>query len=288
MSLSDALAASRGKVRDGVSAVENLDQLLGSRRVGPRQLPHAILGVQEGCVSLLDALTELEGAMKTHLTDDAEGMASVASILAHASGLVNELVDTLKGREKAAIDARERLRLEAIVHRIAVELDTVMRLTDLLSASATLRSTVIDLGDVLAERRPPTRTLTPVLAMVELRAPALVGDARIVLELLEFAVATVVRAGVVAPRIVADRGADELLVITIAPSPAPPTGRAATATATASGSTPTESNPRTTRILDVSLRAELPFQGDVVRAAARRAGISYAVAADGRSVTISL
>jgi hypothetical protein len=141
LSLSDALAAARGKVRDGVSAIENLDQLLGSRRVGPRQLPHAILGVQEGCVQLLDALVELETQMATHLRGDAEGIASVASILAHASGLVRELVDTLKGREKAAIDARERLRLESIVHRIAVELDTVMRLTDLLSASAPSRRT---------------------------------------------------------------------------------------------------------------------------------------------------
>ena len=278
MSLSDALAAARGKVRDGVSAVENLDQLLGSRRVGPRQLPHAILGVQEGCVHLQEALVELEAAMATHLRGDVEGVASVASILAHAADRVRELVDTLLGREKAVIDARERLRLEAIVHRIALELDTVMRLTDLLSASATSRSTVIDLGDVLAERRPPSRTLTPVLAMVELRAPALVGDARIVLELLEFAVATVVRAGVEAPRIVADRGDQDLLVITIAPSPS----RASAA------AQPTDPNPKTTRILDVSLRPELPCQGAVVRAAARRAGITYEVAPDGRSVTISL
>ena len=278
MSLSDALAAARGEVRDGISAVENLDQLLGSRRVGPRQLPHAILGVQEGCSGLVSALAKLEAQMALHLAGDDEGIASVASILAHASGLVSELAATLEGREKAAIDARERLRLEAIVHRIAVELDTVMHLTDLLSASATSRSTVIDLGDVLAERRPPSRTLTPVLAMVELRAPALVGDARIVLELLEFAVATVVRAGVEAPRIVADRGADELLVITIAVSP----GRAAPAGATG------DINPMTTRILDVSLRPELPCQSAVVRAAARRAGIDYVVAPDGRSVTISL
>ena len=278
MSLSDALAAARGKVRDGVSAVENLDQLLGSRRVGPRQLPHAILGVQEGCVHLQEALVELEAEMAKHLRGDAEGLASVASIIAHAEGRVRELVDTLLGREKATIDARERLRLEAIVHRIAVELDTVMRLTDLLSASATSRSTVIDLGDVLAERRSPSRSLTPVLAMVELRAPALVGDARIVLELLEFAVATVVRAGVEAPRIVADRGDEDLLVITIAPSP----GRSSTAAPQVAP------NPKTTRILDVSLRPELPCQGAVVRAAARRAGITYEVASDGRSVTISL
>jgi hypothetical protein len=114
--------------------------------------------------------------------------------------------------------------------------------------------------------------------MVELRAPALVGDARIVLELLEFAVATVVRAGVEAPRIVADRGDGDLLVITIAPSP----GRAAPVSPKA------EPNPKTTRILDVSLRSELPCQGAVVRAAARRAGITYDVAPDGRSVTISL
>ena len=47
-------------------------------------------------------------------------------------------------------------------------------------------------------------------------------------------------------------------------------------------------NPKTTRILDVSLRPELPCQSAVVRAAARRAGITFTVAPDGRSVTITL
>ena len=97
-------------------------------------------------MGLLNALTELEKQMTAHLHGDDDGIASVVSILAYASGLVRDLAETLKGREKAAIDARERLRLEAIVHRIALELDTVMRLTELLSASAaSVRVTVRDI-----------------------------------------------------------------------------------------------------------------------------------------------
>jgi hypothetical protein len=272
----EALAGARGAVRDGVACIENLAQLLGSRRVGPRQLPHALPEVQAGCVALVAALAALDAAMADQLTDDPEGLAAVKAMLEHAADRARELGATLKGREKAPIEARERLSLEATVCRIAGELNTVLRLTDLISAAATAKTTAIDLGDVLAQRRPSLRSmLTPVLAVIELRtSPALVADARVVLELLEFAVATVVRAGIESPRIVADRGADEALVITVgAPAPAP---------ALAAGAPPVQAP----RVVDVSLRAALPQEADVVRAAARRAGISLEIGADGRAVKL--
>jgi len=39
-------------------------------------------------------------------------------------------------------------------------------------------------------------------------------------------------------------------------------------------------------MIDVSLRAELPREADVVRAAARRAGISLDIGTDGRTVKL--
>jgi hypothetical protein len=272
----EALAGARGAVRDGVACIENLAQLLGSRRVGPKQLPHALPEVQVGCVALVAALAALEAAMADQLTDDPEGFAALKAMLEHAASRARELGATLKGREKAPIEARERLALEATVCRIAGELNAVLRLTDLIGAAATVRATLIDLQDVLAQRRPSLRSvLTPVLAVVELRtAPALVADAWVVLELLEFAVATVVRAGVESPRIIADRGAEESLVITVAE----PTTELAF---------PVEaSTVQAPRFINVSLRPELPQEAHVVRAAARRAGISLEIGADGRSVKL--
>lgn len=275
MSDPEVLAGARGAVRDGVACIENLAQLLGSRRVGPRQLPHALPEVQAGCVTLVGSLAALEAAMADQLGDDPEDCAALKALLEHAATRARELGATLKGREKAPVEARERLSLEAIVCRIAGELNTVLRLTDLLSTAASGKTTAIDLGEVLDQRRPSRRSvLTPVLAVIELRtAPALIADARVVLELLEFAVTTVARAGVESPRIVADRGAGQELVISVAE----PTTELAVG-----------ASVQGPRMIDVSRRAELPREADVARAAARRAGISLEIGAGGRSVKLTI
>jgi hypothetical protein len=284
----EPLTVARGAVRDGVACIENLAQLLGSRRVGPRQLPHALPPVQAGCISLVDALDALKAAMAEQLCDNPEGFDAFQAMLAHASLRVRELGATLKGREKAPLAARARLLLEASVVTVAGELDTVLRLTDLMGAAASSKTTAIDLGDVLSQRRPSMRSvLTKVAAVIELRTTsALIADARVVLELLDFAVATVVRAGVETPRIVVDRGAlrggdgeafadagaDASLVITVdepAAELAIPVGQGET---------------RAPRVIDLARRAELPREAEVVRAAARRAGISLEIAVGGRQV----
>src|SRR5262249_28321909 len=144
-----ALAVARGAVRDGVASIENLAQLLGSRRVGPRQLPHALPEVQAGCITLVASLAALDAAMAEHLADDPEGVAAVPGMLARAADRARELGASLEGRETGPIEPRDRLSLEATVCRIAGELGVVLRLTDLLCAAATAKTTAIDLGDVL-------------------------------------------------------------------------------------------------------------------------------------------
>jgi len=254
-----------------MAAVENLAQLLCSRRVGPRQLALAVPDVRAGCTPLASAIAELETALMSELADDPEGQAAVTRLLGYAASRVTALGKALEGRELTPIVARERLSLEAIVQPIADELDAVVRLVDLLGTASASRSTVIDLRDVIAERRSsPRRRMAPVRTAIEFRAPVLVGDARVVFELLELAALAVFRAGVLTPRILAEASEDELTSILV-------------------GADPLEGAPgdgQSRRIIEIQRRAELPSDIDVARAAARRAGIDFQVTPDERSVSI--
>ena len=280
MSAPAALTLARGAVREGVTAIENLAQLLRSRTVGPRQLGHALPEMRLGCASLATAIAELKEAMAEHLGSDPAGLASFLGMLTHASVRVDELGAAIRNKESTPLDARERLALEAIVRGIGGELDSMLRLVDLVGVATTLRTADIDLSALLAERRRPSQRLTPVHAIIELRAPTFRADARVVLELLEFAVSTVVRAGVESPRIVADLAVlpEQPLLITVGPAPA--RGGAAV-------SLKSTEDLKNIRILDVSLRPELPHEAEVVQAAARFAGFSFKVADDNKSVTIT-
>jgi hypothetical protein len=164
--------------------------------------------------------------------------------------------------------------MEAVVRRAAGELGAVLRLVDLIGAPTTSETTTIDLADAIQARRAAARPgATIVRAAVDQRTSELsVGDARLVLELLEHAVATVARAGVDTPRIVVDVGPEGFPVFTVE--------AARQKIAVGSGGDHLE--------LDTVLRDELPHEADVVRAAARHAGIALTVAEGGRKVTIAL
>jgi hypothetical protein len=184
---------------------------------------------------------------------------------------VGELTAALGAHAGAAMDARARLALEAIVRRIAGELGAVMRLVEMLGAPVTSETTIIDFADALAARRaaPVRPGATVARAAVELRATELrVGDARLVLELLELSVATVVRAGVEAPGIVVASGPEGFPVFTV---------EAARSKSDAGGLS-----------LDAVIREDLPREAEVMRAAARHAGIALTVSDGGRKVTIAL
>jgi hypothetical protein len=266
---SDALAQARGDVRDGAASIEHLLQVLGSRRVGPRVLGRALPEVHAGCAELLASLGALERALAPEMEADPEGLAAVRALLEHAAARVGALAAALTGRDRAALDARERLALEAVVRPIAGELATLVRLVDLLGAHITGETTPIDFADALAGRRPTQRGAgKTVVAAVEIRTGELqVSDTAMILELLAFAVAAVVRAGVTAPRIVVETGADGFPVFTVgdADGLAPAAGRQ----------------------LEVPLGDPLPREVEVLRAAARHAGIKVEIADDGRRLTIA-
>jgi hypothetical protein len=190
---------------------------------------------------------------------------------------VQELQAALATFDQDALDARVRLAIEAVVRPVALDLGNVMRLVDMLGPKAGADSTTIDLYDAfaVAARRSSERvSVTPVLAVVEGPTRELrVRQPRLVLDLLEFAVATVVGHGVESPRILVDPSASafpQLVVDSVPPGGGKPGA------------------PASRRTLDIVLHAMLPMEADVVRAAARQAGIQLAVAEDGTKVTIGL
>lgn len=269
--MGDALAITRGEVRDGVAAIEHFLEVLVSRRVGPKVLVRAVPEVRAGCAPLRAAFGAVERALAVELASDPEGMHAVRELLAHAVGRVDELAGALShSAGRSSMEARERLALEAIVRRIAGELGTVVRMVDLLGAPVTVDTTSIDFTHALEGRRRPVRPgATVVHAPVELHTCELnVADARVVLELLEFAVVLVARAGG-APWIVLDAGPDGLPRFTVE------TERR-------------ESIVAVGPALDAVMRDELPREAEVVRAAARHAGIVLTIAADRRTVRIAL
>lgn len=269
----DALSLARGDVRDGVAAVDHLLQVLASRRVGSRALSRAIPELSAGCERLSDALTALGEAVSAALAADPAGVAAARSLLAHASKRAAELHAALGAPRGESMEARERLALESVVRRVAPDLRVVVRLVDMLGVTVTSEAVTIDFADAVAARRAAKPSAPLVRAAVDVQAVELsVSDVRLVLDLLEEAVLTVSRAGVAAPRILVARGPDALPVFTV--GAAPPSAALLVSTSKLT--------------FEVVSREELPSELDVVRAAARRAGLKLTIAADRREVTLAL
>lgn len=235
----------------------------------------AVPEMAAGCAPLIAALERVAEALGSELVRDPEGFTAVRGLIGHAIGRVAELGAALATHAGSTVDARVRLALEAVVKRVSAELATVLRLIDMLGAPVTSDTMTIDFADALLSRRPSARPGAPVpasiQASVELCTDELtVGDARMLLDLLDHAVAAVVRTGVKDPRIVVEAGSDGLPTFTVE----------------AAGSQPKAGARRLT--FEAALRDELPHELAVVRAAARHAGIALAIHDGGRKVTIEL
>ena len=273
---SDALSLARGDVRDGVAAIEHFHEVLASRRVGSRVVERAIPEMASGCAPLVRALAALVEAVGSEIADDPEGVDAVRGMIESANERVTELTTALTALVGSTIDARARLSLEAIVRRVAGALGATLRLVDMLGAPVTSDMVMIDLGDALHARVANVRRVrAPEPAVlrvpIDLSADELaVGDARLLLDLLDHAVAWVVGSGVSSPRIVVEKGPEGFPMFTVEAEPAQPllgSGRLS---------------------FDTVVRDELPHERGVVRAAARHAGLSLSIADDGRRVTIAL
>ena len=251
------LASLRGAVRDGVAAIENLANVLASRRVGPRVIERALPEVRAGCLVLTGALEQLRAALPEILVGDANGIDASNEMLEHAGLRVAELAADLERRESDPLDARERLALDALARGISAELAGLVRVVDLLGTVSNPRTTALELRDLLSQKRPlKGAPSTPITVSVDLGTqPTLLGDAYVVLDLLIFALAVSARSGIVNPFLGVSVTEDAHIVIVV--------GR------------PPDKLPATVekRVIEVPSRNPLPRENEVLVAAARRAGI---------------
>jgi hypothetical protein len=263
------LASLRGAVRDGVAAIENLANVLASRRVGPRVIERALPEVRGGCLALTGALERLRGALPEILVGDAPGIDAANEMLEHAGLRVAALASDLERRESDPLDARERLALDALVRGISAELAGLVRLLDLLGVAANPRTTALELSDLLSQKRPfKGAPSVPITVNVDLGTqPTLVGDAYVVLDLLIFALAIAARTGIVNPFLGVTVSADAHIVIVVG---RPPEVLAPTAEK---------------RVIEVPSRTPLPRENEVLTALARRAGITVTCDAVAEKIT---
>jgi hypothetical protein len=249
------LSTLRGAVRDGVSAIENLANVLASRRVGPKVIARALPEVSAGCSALRSDLRHLRAELPSLLAAQPDGIAGADEMLERADHRVADLAGELARKEASSMDARDRLALEAIVRRSAGELSGVVRLLDLFAVVLNPRATGLDIAELIM----PKHTLTgagsvTVPVTVDLTdVGVLVADARLVINLLSFALASVVGGGVTAPALVARRE-DRETAIEIGP-PGP------------------EASAADKRFIEVPVWTPLPREADVVRVVARLGGI---------------
>jgi hypothetical protein len=155
------------------------------------------------------------------------------------------------------------------VRGAAHELHGVLHLTDLLCASLDPRPTPLHLAELIRQRGSARTPGEPVVRVLVARgdgsADGFVADARVVGGLIEIAVALVSRAGVASPHLCAVRRGDGRVEVRVGAQAAP--GEIA---------------------LDLPLRGGWPQAGAVARAAARRAGVTLEIDADGAGVTLAI
>jgi hypothetical protein len=258
---SDDIAPLLGAAREGIAAIENLGQLLGSSRVSARKIGGALPSVREACEELVVRLARLESRLESTLSPSA--FAAAAAVIADS----RETVVLLTG-ELAAVGDRvstgARIQLERQAKAAGAKLGTARALLELFGAETVRGAVPVDLAEILREQW-SAAAVGPSLG-VELALGADCGlhaEPRLIGALIELALAVVAaRAASAVLRITSARRPDGRLVIHIAAS----SGGAATLTA-----------PH---------RAAVPPLADALVEAARRLGAELELGRDGAEVTL--
>jgi hypothetical protein len=122
------LDAARGRLRDAVGAISNLDQLLHSLRVGPKALMAVLPDVAAACADIRSAADELLGFFGPYMPSPDAIDALSGFIHPH----VQELERELAAADTRPMNAKHRLQLENVVDRAAQDLSAARWLIDLL------------------------------------------------------------------------------------------------------------------------------------------------------------
>ena len=138
----------RGAVRDALGGLRNLEQLSSSMRVGPRSLSSVLPDVLASCVPLREGLDELMTAVGTHRFDT---HAALNSLRSYGMPRIDELTELLTSSQRQPMQARNRLKLQHVVGRLARELSLVAELVDFLGLSVWSEPMAVTMQNLLLE-----------------------------------------------------------------------------------------------------------------------------------------
>lgn len=140
--------AYRGTVRDALGGLRNLEQLLGSLRVGPRALLSVLPDIQGCCAPLGEAISGLARIVSYKL-NDAELVVSELSAAANAQ--LSALSDVLAAISRSTINAKARLKLEEQITLARGNIEAIFELIDLLGEASWGRTMSLNLAEVARE-----------------------------------------------------------------------------------------------------------------------------------------
>jgi hypothetical protein len=135
------VASARGAFRDALGSLRNLEQLLGSLRVGPRNVSTVLPAIHASCSIIARASKQLLAAVK-----DENAASALDEFI---TPRVRELDRALTSAIPKPMYAKNRLRLERVVKRIGAELDAARALIDMLSPTTPTRALRVDLAELM-------------------------------------------------------------------------------------------------------------------------------------------
>ena len=140
--------AARGTVLDALGGLRNLEKLSGSMRVGPRSLSSVLPDVLASCEPLRAGLDALFMAVEMQSLDTRGALEQLRN---HSHPCLDELKEILTYSEKQPMQARNRLKLQQAVGRIARELGAAAELVDFLGMCVWSRTMTVTMQDLMLE-----------------------------------------------------------------------------------------------------------------------------------------
>ena len=140
--------AARGTVLDALGGLRNLEKLSGSMRVGPRSLSSVLPDVLASCEPLRSGLDALFAAVAAQRLDT---LVALEQLRNFSQPLLSELKEVLSYSEKQPMQARNRLKLQQAVGRIARELGATAELVDFLGMCVWSRPMTVTMQDLMLE-----------------------------------------------------------------------------------------------------------------------------------------
>lgn len=166
------LDEARGRLRDALGGISNLDQLLHSLRVGPKALVTVLPDVQASCADIRGAADELLGVFERYLPSPAAAHALRDWVHPQIRQLEHELVEAMA----RPMNAKNRLRLEQLVDRASLGLGASRWLIDLLDDALWSPTVRLSLHEMVREAsKTPVSAAESAESVAVTLAPALDG-----------------------------------------------------------------------------------------------------------------